>query len=227
MSQDSVFALVGTVLASMVFEPSKAVTLVLIPLIASQFDLIAKLDRSHVEICLERFKIMLLSSMTGSIAGVLLIDYLPSKILAGIIGVMTLAFVSYRFFIQDKAVKEFSRLQNAVYGLFSGVVFGSTNIGVSFVTFFDIRDLETDVFAGIVAFTMLVLGLTRVSISWATGLASFDIAYLSLIGAIPAVVGVKMGVMSRHRASEKTVEKLVLALLIIIGFRLLLKSFSI
>jgi uncharacterized membrane protein YfcA len=108
-------------------------------------------------------------------------------------------------------------------GAASGLVFGGTNVGVQLIAYFRSCDLDHGTFVGVVAAAFLGLNAVRVAAAGALGLyPDAVVVAASLAATVPAVAGVVVGKRVRHRVSEPWRRRAVLALLTVIGVRLVL-----
>ena len=113
-------------------------------------------------------------------------------------------------------------------GTVSGIVFGATNVGVQVVAYVRSRDLEAGLFVGVLALVFVGINAVRVGTAAVFGLyPSLAIGMLSVALAIPALAGVLAGRRVRPHLSARPQRQGVLALLALIGGRLVLGGFGI
>jgi hypothetical protein len=101
-------------------------------------------------------------------------------------------------------------------------VFGSSNVGVQVVASLDGVNLDRTTFVGVLA--MILVGISTMRVGAAAALGLYDaggLLVLSVLAAVPGLAGVVIGGWLRERLPEATVGTGVVALLAIIGLRLL------
>jgi hypothetical protein len=106
-------------------------------------------------------------------------------------------------------------------GGISGLLFGGTNVGVQLIAYLRSFDLSHGLFVGVVALVFLGLNGIRVAVAGLFGLyPSRVLLFVSIVAAVPAVIGVSVGKRLRVAAGERSRRLVVLTLLTIVGFRL-------
>lgn len=222
------YALVSTSLLSLVMPAQEAVALMIMPLIIANIELTAKLSVEELRSCLDRFKAYIAASFIGVALGMLLIDYMPSLLLKKAVGLLVLGFVASR---TRKISQIFSTAKNfcvenpkiePLLGLFSGLVFGASNVGVPFVAYFKELELSRQKFVSMIAVTVLASSLLRIGLAASLGLytGTDSILFSAALG-IPGLAAVKLGDSMGEKLPQKTTEKASLLLLLAIGLRLL------
>jgi len=222
------YALVSTSLLTLIMPPQEAVALMIIPVILANIELTAKLSKKEVKACLERFKSYITGVFFGVTAGMLLIDYMPQTLLKKAVGLLVLLFVASRI---PRIAENFSDIKKfcvenpklePVLGILSGLVFGSSNVGVPVVAYFKEIELSRDKFLSMIALTILSASFIRVPIAQKTGLyTGTDTILLSALLGLTGIVAVKTGDMLAQKLPQKTIEKASLTLLVLVGLRLL------
>ncbi len=222
------YALVSTSLLTFFIPAQEAVALMIIPLIAANIELTAKLSLKEVKACLKRFKLYIAGTFTGVTLGMLLIDMMPSNLLKTAVGLLVLVFVASRVPQISELFSELNRfcVENQrvepVLGLFSGLVFGSSNVGVPIVAYFRELELSREKFISVIAITVLAASVMRIGLASYLGLyTGTDRILLSALIAVPGLIAVKIGDKLGEKLPQKTTEKASLLLLIIIGLKLL------
>lgn len=222
------YALVSTSLLSIILPAQEAVALMIIPVIAANIEIVNKLSLKEIKAGLRRFKLYIAGTFTGVIAGMLLIDTIPSTLLKNAVGFLVLIFVASRI---PKVSRIFSRLNRfcaenpriePVLGVFSGVVFGSSNVGVLTVAYFRELDLTREKFVSLIALTILIASIMRIGLASYLGLyTGTEKILVSALLSVPGLISVKFGDMIGEKLPEKMTEKVSMILLIIIGLKLL------
>ena len=225
------FALVGTMVVATIVSPATAVVLLIIPIFAVNLSLVGELDSSSLRNCTRRFWPYIGTALVGTVFGMAALNVIPDKPLRLGLGVITLLFVVTRQSVVSIPGRQTGAntcfveapIQMAGLGVVSGVLFGATNVGVQMVAYLKSCDLDHSVFVGVVALTFLGINGSRVIVAAGLDLySSGTIALLSVVLAVPAIVGAMAGKRLRPMFSEHRMRQLVLLLLSVIGGRLLL-----
>jgi len=222
------YAVVSTTLLATVMPAQQAVTLMIIPLILANIHILKEVTRRELQNCIERFGPYIITAVTGVTAGTLLIDFIPQNLLSQAIGLFTLLFVASKIEpisdLFDSGLNycaENPRIE-PVLGILSGTVFGSTNIGVPFVAYFQQIGLEKKKFATMVALTVLLSSLIRIPLATYLGMYSGPQNILfSVLLAGPGLLGVETGIVLRKKIPERYFYRASLLLMTVIGFKLL------
>jgi len=90
------FGILGTALLMNFVDSSTAVTVMILPMLAVNIPLILEAEFSALKSCVKNFKYFLLTGLTGSILGVLLVDLLPVNVLAVFVGVLAVLYVYFK-----------------------------------------------------------------------------------------------------------------------------------
>ena len=222
------YALVSTSLLTTILPAQQAVSLMIIPIIISNLELTTKLTFKELKHCINRFKLYILGLFLGITLGMSLISYIPSLLLKRLVGLIVIIFVASR---TPKISKIFSTAKNycvenprtePVLGLISGVIFGSSNLGVPVVAYFKQLKLSREKFVSVIAVTILFASVLRVGLASYLGLYSGpDKILLSALLGIPGLLAVKTGDILGEKMPSKITEKPSLILLTIIGLKLL------
>jgi uncharacterized membrane protein YfcA len=225
------FAVVSTMALAALIDPAVAVAFVIVPLFAVNLTLVGQLSRSDLDRASRRFAPLVVPAVVGSIAGMVVLDSIPQAPLRVGLGLVALAFVVS---VQETVpVPGLDRAKAgcfvetgpamAAIGAVGGLLFGATNVGVQLVAYVRSCDLRHGLFVGVVALVFLSLNTLRVLAAGLLGLyPSPTVAGLSVLAAVPAVVGVAVGSRLRHRVSERARRTVVLGLLTVIATQLLL-----
>ncbi|MCL9814042.1 sulfite exporter TauE/SafE family protein [Natranaeroarchaeum aerophilus] len=225
------FAVVATMALATVIDPATAVVFMIVPILGVNLSLVGEVSGEQLRTCGRRFAPLLIAALVGMIVGMVALDALPDAPLRVGLGLVTLAFVgSLQRAVSIPAVsraKEACFVEStggmAAVGLVSGVLFGATNVGVQLVAYLKSCNLSHGLFVGVTAMLFLGLNAVRVGTAGALGLYPDSLVFLASVAAtVPAVAGVLIGKRLRHRIGESLRRRVVLALLTIIGIRLLL-----
>lgn len=222
------YAVVATTLLATVMPAQQAVTLMIIPLILANIHILKEVTWQELHNCIERFGPYIITAVIGVTAGTLLIDFIPQKLLSQAIGLFTLLFVASKIEpisdLFDSGLNYCAENPwiEPVLGILSGTVFGSTNIGVPFVAYFQQIGLEKKKFATMVALTVLLSSLIRIPLATYLGMYSGPQNILfSVLLAGPGLLGVETGIVLRKKIPEEYFYRASLLLMTVIGFKLL------
>ena len=230
------FAVVGTMALATVIDPATAVVFMILPILAVNVSLVRDLSRRELRTCSQRFGPLIGAALVGTVVGMAVLDRLPEAPLRVGLGLLTLGFVATA---QQRVplpgwvsvgTSGFGKTPLAMVGIggVSGALFGGTNVGVQLVAYLRSFDLSHSVFVGVVALVFLGLSVTRVAFAGVFGLyPSAVVAGTSVLAAVPAVAGVAVGKRLRTAVSDLVRRAAVLALLSIIGFRLVASGLGI
>jgi uncharacterized membrane protein YfcA len=230
------FALIGTMALATVIDPATAVVFMIVPILGVNVSLVRDLSVAELRSCGRRFAPLLLSALVGTVAGLVVLSYLPQGPLKVGLGLVTLAFVlSAQDLVSipgEARAKEgcFVESTPAMIGVggLSGLLFGGTNVGVQLIAYLRSCDLSHGVFVGVVAMVFLGLNGVRVGAAGALGLyPSTAVVLASVAAVVPSVVGVAIGKRLRSKISDARRTAGVLVLLTVIGVRLLLGGFGV
>jgi uncharacterized membrane protein YfcA len=225
------FALVATGLLASLVDPTTAVVVLIVPLLAANASLVGELDGDGLRSCVRRFWPYVVGAALGTVVGMALLSQIPRQPVTLALGLLTLTYVGLsqravtvpglaavadRCFVEGAAAK-------SVLGFVSGVVFGATNVGVQVVAYLRSLDLDRSTFVGVVAMVFLGVSALRVIVAGVLGLYP-DLALFgySLAAVVPALVGVAAGRRLRSRIPPRTQRLGVFLLLTVVGVRLTL-----
>lgn len=225
------YAITSTAVLATLLDPSVAVVVMILPMLVANLRLVGDLGVAALRSCVRRFWPYVSAAAVGTLAGMSLLGRIPRGALLFGLGAFTLAFVAVsqpyvtlpggdRFravcFTEGDAAK-------VGLGLVSGAVFGATNVGVQVVAYLDTLDLDRRTFAGVLSMVLVGVSAVRVAAAWRLGLYGGDGAvFASAAAAVPGLVGVSAGRQVRAALPERLTTAGALALLGVIGGRLLL-----
>lgn len=224
------FAVVGTMALATLLDPATAVVFMIVPILAVNVSLVRDLSRNELRTCSLRFGPLIAAALVGTVVGMAVLDRVPEAPLRAGLGLLTLGFVATAqrrvrlprlLALGDSDFGKTKPGMVAIGGI-SGILFGGTNVGVQLIAYLRSFDLSHGLFVGVVALVFLGLNGLRVAIAGAFGLyPTLAIGLLSVVAALPAVVGVAVGKRLRGAISDRARRILVLGLLAVVGFRLL------
>jgi hypothetical protein len=223
------FALVGTALLASLVDPTTAVVVMIVPLLAANASLVRELDADGLRSCVRRFWPYVVGAVVGTVVGMALLSRIPQQPVTLALGVLTLAYVGASQqavtvpglrAVADRCFVETTAAKGAL-GLVSGVVFGATNVGVQVVAYLRSLDLDRSTFVGVVAMVFLGVSALRVVAAGLLGLYP-DLALFgySVAAVVPALLGVAVGKRLRPRIPPRAQRVGVFLLLTVVGLRL-------
>jgi uncharacterized membrane protein YfcA len=225
------FAVVATGALASILDPSVAVVVLILPLFATNVSLARELDRDSLRDCAARFWPYVAAAAVGTVIGMAALDRIPAGQLKTALGALTLAYAMLtQPFVRVPGKQRLAAVcfwpgtaAKALLGFGSGVVFGASNAGIQVVAYLRSLDLDRSTFVGVLAMILLGVSAIRVAAAAMLGLyGSSGVLALSAVAALPAVAGVRAGQLLRPRFAEPTKQGLTLALLVVVGVRLLL-----
>jgi uncharacterized membrane protein YfcA len=223
------YAIASTAILASVLNPSTAVVVMILPMLVANVRLLGELDRDDVSSCIERFWPFVVAALVGTLVGMALLARIPKAVLALVLGVFTLAYVlvsqpyvtlpGESWFV-DRCFRP-GTLAKATLGLFSGVVFGASNIAVQVVAYLDSLSLDRSTFVGVLAMILVGVSSVRVGAAWYLGLyESTSLVAVSVVAAAPGLLGVAAGNRLRQYLSPSVQTTGALLLLTVIGLKL-------
>ena len=225
------YEIAGTAVLTTFLDPSEAVAVMIIPLLASSLSLVGELDTSELRPCVSRFWLYLLAAVFGTVLGMIALGAISVAPLKLSIGVVTLAYVASKQGIL--AVPGSARFKQVCFtegtvaksglGFVSGVLFGATNISVQVVEYLDSLELDRSTFVGVLSMILVGLSSARVGFAWLLGLyGSVGLLAVSVVAAVPGIVGVSLGSEVRRRLPDRLCDFTGLFLLAAVGVWLVL-----
>ena len=206
-----------------ILPPTKAMMLLCFPVIFTNF---LQMDiRKGVGSF--RFLPMFLALFLGLLIGGKLILNLSLNFISISIAIVIIIFTSLNFFgINLKNLKKANeKILSVIIGFFSGILGGLTTFyAPPIITFLISINLDKEFFIRTTATMYFFASIPLYSSMVYHGLGNYYDLTISLILVIPAIVGQFFGSKVRKKMSNEIFQKLVLIILIIIGFTLLIKN---
>ena len=206
-----------------ILPPTKAMMLLCFPVIFTNF---LQMDiRKGVGSF--RFLPMFLALFLGLLVGGKLILNLSLNFISISIAIVIIIFTSLNFFgINLKNLKKANeKILSVIIGFFSGILGGLTTFyAPPIITFLISINLDKEFFIRTTATMYFFASIPLYSSMVYHGLGNYYDLTISLILVIPAIVGQFFGSKVRKKMSNEIFQKLVLIILIIIGFTLLIKN---
>lgn len=222
------FGILGTALLANFIPVQEAVTVMILPMLAVNIPLILDAEFAKLKECVRSYHYFLLTGITGSLAGVLLIEFLPLRLLSILIGFMAVLYVYFKQELIPRPERIFSRCltrkwyNQILVGSLSGIAFGASNIGLLYVTYLDKIEIDRQTFAGLLSAVILSATAIRVLISWSTGLYTSDLLMISAGSAVLAVTVSALAAKAGQKVGEKYLHKITLIVILLAGTKILL-----
>ena len=221
------YAVVSTPLLAIFMPGQEAVALMIIPLIAGNFELVAETSREELERCLSNFSSLILSLSLGVTIGTLALRIIPSDIIKTSVGVIAILFAASK---TPKISEFFTRLSEVCFkawepiiGFLSGLVYGSSNIGVPIVAYLESTNLSRERKISALAIIILGISVYRVLLAQYSGLyAGSEKLLLSAFMALPAILSVRIGTRFAQKVPDLYLERFSVLMIAAIGFKLVL-----
>ena len=221
------FGILGTTLLANFIPAQDAVAVMILPLLAVNIPLILEAETSELRSCVENYSYFILTGLTGSLIGILLVDFLPVQIISYLVGFVAVLYVYSRQDLVPRPENLISKCftkkwyNQSLIGGFSGISFGSTGIGLPFVTYLERLELDRDTFVGLLSLLILSATFIRASVSYITGLYSIQLIEISVIASVFGLVITESASKFRFIVPGKMLENLTLALILLAGIRIL------
>ena len=206
-----------------ILPPTKAMMLLCFPVIFTNF---LQMDVKK-GIGSFRFLPMFLALFLGLLIGGKLILSLSLNFISISIATVIIIFTSLNFFgINLKNLKKANeKILSVIIGFFSGILGGLTTFyAPPIITFLISINLDKEFFIRTTATMYFFASIPLYTSMIYHGLGNYYDLTISLILVIPAIVGQFFGSKVRKKMSNEIFQKLVLIILIIIGFTLLIKN---
>lgn len=220
------YAVVSTSLLASLFQPSKAVAFMILPLIAIQLELVNNLEKREIKTCTNNFKPYIVGLTVGTLAGFFSISLLPTSMVKAGLGLLTFVFALSRIDsfsvhlgrLKKKCFRKSAKVQIPL-GIVSGVVFGATNVGVQVVAYLKSMELPNRKFVGLLALIMIPVSGLRIPLILTQG-NSLELVAYSILTVPLGMASASLGSNLAEKVSEEHVEEFTVILLILISINL-------
>ena len=213
--------LVAVPLLATVLDLPTAVALMVVPVLTS--NIIQALQGKRKIETLKRFFPLLLTLVPGAIVAAQFlssVDLRTGSLVLGVIVVLFSLSQLFRFQFAISAAQE--RFLNPAVGLVAGFLGGLSNLfGPPLIMYLVALKLEKDDFVTTIGLLFVIASLTLYSTFAVVGVLTFDNAIGSLIAAVPVMAGVFIGTRLRSRIPQKTFERVLMVVLILVGLNLI------
>ena len=206
-----------------ILPPTKAMMLLCFPVIFTNF-LQMDIKRGVGSL---RFLPMFLALFLGLLIGGKLILNLSLNFISISIATVIIIFTSLNFFgISLKNIKKANeKILSVIIGFLSGILGGLTTFyAPPIITFLISINLDKEFFIRTTATMYFFASIPLYSSMLYHGLGNYYDLIMSLVLAVPAIIGQFFGSKIRKKLSNEIFQKLILIILIMIGFSLLFKN---
>ena len=206
-----------------ILPPTKAMMLLCFPVIFTNF---LQMDIKK-GVGSFRFLPMFLALFLGLLIGGKLILNLSLNFISISIASVIIIFTSLNFFgISLKNIKKANeKILSVIIGFLSGILGGLTTFyAPPIITFLISINLDKEFFIRTTATMYFFASIPLYSSMLYHGLGNYYDLIMSLVLAVPAIIGQFLGSKIRKKLSNEIFQKLILIILIMIGFSLLFKN---
>ncbi len=214
---------VATPIAATVIDPALAIALSVVPVLVS--NVWQALQGGHYKPVLGKFWPMLLALSLGVVGGAQVLVTADPSATALVMGALTVAICGYQLFFGGFTVPAAARgwlnpLAGAVCGIFGGIagLFAPTIIYASALR------LQKDLLVSL--FGLLALcGTVPLYVSLTVNrVLAWDELAVSVLAAVPVAVGFAAGKWLRDRISQRSFERALFSMLLLVGLNLIRKG---
>jgi uncharacterized membrane protein YfcA len=183
-------------------------------------------ESRHAVWAAKRFWVLLLVLLPASVIGSQFLATVDPQLSGAVMGVMVLLFcLSQMFSLQLAIAERREKALNPVIGAAAGLVGGATILsGTVLIMYLVALRLKKDQFVGAIALIYLVNSIPIYLTLSFYGRYTTDELLISAGLIPPALIGLSIGRMVRKRVSQTLFQRIVVALLFVIGVNLLLRA---
>ena len=219
--------LIATPILAGVFGPRTAVVIMSVLTLLSN-SLLLITGRRRVRPVLREAAPLLLLGAVGTILGVQLLALLDQRVFALVISALVLLFLAggERALGGDPDARRI-RLAAPLIGFAGGVLNGSTSISGPLVgSYFHARRLSAQDFVVALATVFELYAIVQIGAFILTGLLTPPLLALGMIGLVPNLLGLIVGIELRGRVSEVMFRRIIVVILVASVTNLLWKTFA-
>jgi len=219
--------LVATPLLAGVFGPKAAVVIVTIPIFAANSLLLLQGWR-QLDV-LRGIVPILLASAVGTALGVNLLALLDQRTFAILISIMVAIFLvrGDRLIGDDPGARR-ARILGPAVGFVGGVLQGTTSIASPLIgSFFHARKMDRHAYVIVLAAIFELNATIQLAGYALLGLYTPDILAIGLLGLVPTLLALMVGIFFRGRLDQGRFRQLIVVLLVLSVANLLWRSFGV
>lgn len=218
--------LVATPILAGVFGPRAAVVIVTIPIFAANAILLLQ-GWKRLDV-LRGVAPIIIASAIGALIGVNLLALLDQRTFAILISAMVVVFLlrGERLIGDDPGARR-ARIIGPVVGFVGGILQGTTSIASPLIgSFFHARKMDRHGYVVVLA-SIFQLNAVIQLIGYALlGLYSAEILAIGLVGLVPTLLALALGIFFRGRLDQARFRQLIVVLLVLSVANLLWRSFG-
>lgn len=205
-------------------SPAQAIALASMPVVVS--NAWQALHGGHSGTCLRRFWPMLTAVVAGTFIGVRILATIDARIVSGILGVVLVVFTVLQFLPRTLVLgPRGERWLGPPLGLIGGVLGGLSSLfGPLLIIYLVALRLPKDIFVAAVALLFFTGSLPLFLGLVANGILTPHQILLSALSALPVIAGLVIGRLLRRRVPQARFEKVLFAVLIVIGLNLIRRA---
>jgi uncharacterized membrane protein YfcA len=211
---------VAVPLLATVLDLPTAIALMIVPVLTS--NVIQALQGKKKAATLRRFWPLLLTLIPCTVVAaqyVSTVDLHTGSLVLGVIVVLFSLSQLIRFRFSISTTQE--RLLNPAIGIVAGLLGGLSNLfGPPLIMYLVALKLEKDDFVTTIGLLFIVASATLYTTLAFEGVVTFENATASLIAALPVMAGVFLGTRLRGRIDQRSFERVLLVVLVLIGLNL-------
>ncbi len=218
--------LVATPILAGVFGPKAAVVIVTIPIFAANSVLLLQ-GWKRLDV-LRGIAPIIVASAVGTVIGVNLLALLDQKTFAILISIMVVIFLARgdRLIGNDPGATR-ARVLGPAVGFVGGVLQGTTSIASPLIgSFFHARKMERHEYVVVLAAIFELNALIQLAGYSLLGLYTPDIIAIGLLGLVPTLLALMVGISFRGRLDQQRFRQLIVVLLVLSVANLLWRSFG-
>jgi uncharacterized protein len=218
--------LIALPLMTMIVDIKSAITLLMVPMILS--NILQAVEGGGTLPLVRRFTPLLIALAGGTLIGTALFAALDRQVLQLTIGPLAIIFAAASYLFPNLAVPSHSeRWLGPVIGFFSGIIGGMTTFFGPVIAGYVVGlRLGRDVFVKSIAIVYVLAATFLLIGGLIHGYATMSLLTLSCLGMIPVYLGMRIGMLLRHRTDPEIFRKLVLGAVCLTGANMIRLGFG-
>lgn len=220
------YSLIVTSLAVEVVDPTLAVVALAVPLWMLNVFQVGETGTGLEYVRTHRSLVVL--AVVGSGVGVAFLDaYRTGPVIPLVIGLVVLGYVGFRIVHRSVVVDRASNpAALGVVGALQGFLYGATNIGPLLPTYLHAFERDAERYVGGISMVFTFMLTERIVHMLLNGLMTPYRLWLGGVLGLPTLVGLAVGTYLRRTGARERFDRVLLALLAVIGVNLLVSSVS-
>lgn len=213
--------LVAIPLLATVLDLPTALALMIVPVLAS--NLLQALQGKTKRATLKRFWPLLVTLIPCTVAAAQFVSTIDLRTGSLVLGAIVVLFsLSQLIQLRLPVSGSQERLLNPVVGVVAGLLGGVSNLfGPPLIMYLVALRLEKDEFVTTIGLLFLIAAVTLYTTLTLVGVVTWENAAVSVVAALPVMLGVFLGTQLRDRINQKAFERILLVVLVLIGLNLI------